>query len=215
MTNRMEQPAPIVLPDREGRLGWVLDGLYRGGQGPETGGAVIAPPHPLYGGSMESPVVGEIAFACEQAGIASLRFNWRGVGASAGQASGSPEDALEDYRAALDFLEESVSPPLVAAGYSFGAATALVAAERVTVRRLVLVAPPPSMLSRAQIEDFKGKVFMAVGDRDTLVSASELEATAIGLDHVQFELLDETDHFFMTGPGLKLLRRHLSAWLEA
>jgi alpha/beta superfamily hydrolase len=214
MTNRMEQPAPIVLPEREGQMGWVLDGLYRAGETPDDGGAVIAPPHPLYGGSMDSPVVSEIAFACEKAEIASLRFNWRGIGASVGKPSGTPEDALEDYNAALDFLEESVAPPLVAAGYSFGAATAVVAAERTTVRRLVLVAPPPSMLDRNRIESFHGKIFIAVGDSDNLASASELEEIAKGLDHVQFEKLEETDHFFMSGPGLKLLQKRLSAWLE-
>ena len=137
-----------------------------------------------------------------------------GIGASAGQPSGSSEDALEDYNAALDFLEDSVSPPLVAAGYSFGAATAVVAAERTTVRRLVLVAPPPSMLERSQIDEFKGKVFIAVGDGDTLASASELEAIANDLDQVQFELLDQTDHYFTAGPGLKLLQKSLSSWLE-
>ncbi len=215
MRNRIEQPATIALPDREGQLDRVLDDLYRVGEGPETGGAVIAPPHPLYGGSFESPVVTEIAFACEKAGIASLRFNWRGIGASTGQRSGAPEDALEDYDAALDFLEDSVSPPLVAAGYSFGAATAVVAAERTTVRRLVLVAPPPSMLDRALIENFKGKIFIAVGDCDTLASASKLAAIAEDLDHVRFVQLDQTDHFFVSGPGLKLLQQELSAWLEA
>ena len=107
-----------------------------------------------------------------------------------------------------------MSPPLVAAGYSFGAATAVVAAERSTVRRLVLVAPPPSMLDRSRLESFKGKVFIAVGDCDGFAPVAELEAIAKGLDRVQFEVLDETDHFFVTGPGLKELRERLTGWLE-
>ncbi len=214
MAQRMERPATIALADREGREGWVLDALYRAGHGPETGGAVIAPPHPLYGGSRDSPVVSEIAYACEKVGLASLRFNWRGVGASAGEASGSFEDAVEDYTAALDFLEESVSPPLVAAGYSFGGATAAVAGARTTVRRLVFIAPPPAMLERAVVADFKGKVFIAVGDQDTISPASELAVLVEGLDHVTFETLDDTDHFFMFGTGLADVNRKLSAWLE-
>ena len=214
MANRMERPATIALADRNDRVGWVLEALYRVGLGTETGGAVIAPPHPLYGGSMDSPIVNEIAFACEKAGIASLRFNWRGIGASAGEASGAPADACEDYCAALDFLEESVSPPLVAAGYSFGGITAVVAADRTTVRRLALVAPPPSMLDRSRLESFKGKVFIAVGDDDTLAPARELEEIASGLDRVNFEVLDKTDHYFVTGPGLKDLCSRLTNWLE-
>ncbi len=215
MSYQMEKPATIALVDRGDRIGCVLDALYRAGSDSDSGGAVIAPPHPLYGGSMESPVVNEIAFACQKAGLASLRFDWRGVGASAGQPSGRLEDALEDYDAALDFLAETVSPPLVAAGYSFGAVTAVMAAGRTTVRRLVLVAPPASMLDRSRIDDFKGKIFIAVGVGDAVAPADELEALAEAYDHVHFELLDETDHFFVAGPGLKLLQEKFLAWIEA
>ena len=211
----MEQAATIALPDTDDRKGWALDALFRKGQDKDMGGAVIAAPHPLYGGNMESPVVGEIDFACEKAGIAGLRFNWRGVGASAGKPSGEITDALEDYNAALDFLEDSVTPPLLAAGYSFGAATAILAAQRTTVRRLALVAPPPVMLDTDRLANFKGKIFIAVGDNDALASASDLEKIVEGLPSVEFHVLEDTDHFFMNGPGLKLLRARLTGWLEA
>lgn len=213
MAPRMERPATIALPECEGRTGWALDALFRAGEAPDSGGAVIAPPHPLYGGSMESPVVSEVAFACEKAGIASLRFDWRGVGASAGAPSGSPDDAFEDYSAALEFLEASVSPPLVAAGYSFGAATAVRAGARATVRRWILVSPPPAMLDRAAIADLKGKVLIAVGEHDSIAPARELESLVEGLDHVRFEVLDDTDHFFATGPGLADVGRRVASWL--
>ncbi len=214
MSPTMERPATVALPDLEGRKGWVLDALFRAGSSPDFGGAVIAPPHPLYGGSMDSPVVSEIAFACEKAGIASLRFDWRGVGASAGQPSGDLADAREDYDAALDFLEESVSPPVVAAGYSYGGATAAIAGARTTVRRLLLVAPPPAMMQSELVRDFKGKVFIAVGENDAISAPSELAAMSKDLDHATFELLDDTDHFFMTGPGLKDLGQKAALWLE-
>jgi hypothetical protein len=209
----MERPATVALPDREGRAGWALDALFRAGLSADLGGAVIAPPHPLYGGSMDSPVVSEIAFACERAGIASLRFDWRGVGASAGEPSGEVADAREDYDAALDFLEDSVSPPLVAAGYSYGGATAALAGARTTVRRLLLVAPPPAMMESSLVRDFKGKVFIAVGENDAISSPAELEAMARDLDHVTFDVLDATDHFFMMGPGLEDLGQKAAVWL--
>ncbi|MGK0484848.1 MAG: alpha/beta superfamily hydrolase [Myxococcota bacterium] len=211
----MEQTAAIALPDTDDRKGCVLDGLFRMGQDKESGGAVIAAPHPLYGGSMESPVVGAMDFACEKAGIAALRFDWRGVGASAGKPSGEISDALEDYSAALNFLEDSVTPPLVAAGYSFGAATAILAAQRSTVAKLALVAPPPVMLDTDRLANFKGKIFIAVGDHDALASASDLEKVVEGLPSVEFHVLEDTDHFFMKGPGLTLMRARLTDWLKA
>jgi len=214
MSSLMERPATIAMPGQKGRDGWALDALYRAGFDSESGGAVIAPPHPLYGGSMDSPVVTELAFACEKVGLASLRFDWRGVGASAGAPSGSPDDALEDYSAALDFLEASVSAPLVAAGYACGAATAAAAGARTTVRRLVLVAPPPAMLDASVLVDFKGKIFIGVGEQDAISSAVELASMVDGLDHVTFETLDDTDHFFMTGSGLRQIGQRVGAWLE-
>jgi alpha/beta superfamily hydrolase len=213
LATRMERPATIALPEAPGREGDALEGLYRPGEAAEDGGAVIAPPHPLYGGSMDSPVVSELAFTLEKSGLASLRFNWRGVGASAGTASGEMSDACEDYCASLDFLEETVTPPLIAAGYSFGAATALASSDRPSVRKLILVAPPPSMLDLKRLSEFRGKVFIAVGDSDSLVSAERLEEIASNLAAAHFEVLPETDHFFMQGDGLAILVKALSGWL--
>src|SRR5271166_3947152 len=88
--------------------GAALEGLFLHAAGPSRGGAVVAPPHPLYGGSMENPVVSELAFVCARAGLASLRFNWRGVGASSGVPSGALADAADDYAAALSHLRDSV-----------------------------------------------------------------------------------------------------------
>ena len=118
---------------------------------------------------MQSPVVNEIAYACQKAGIASLRFDWRGIGASAGQPSGSARDADEDFAAALDHLEETVNGELLACGYSFGAAAALRAgAGRPRVTRLILVAPPPSLLDPAALARFAGRVLMATGEADAI-----------------------------------------------
>ena len=190
-----------------------LDGTFLGAAGGSAAdGAVIAPPHPLYGGSMQSPVVNEIAYVCQKAAIASLRFDWRGVGASAGEPSGSAGDADEDYGAALVHLEETVNGELLACGYSFGAAAALRAgAGHPRVSRLVLVSPPPGLLDPAALARFAGRVWLATGQTDSIAPPRELEALAASARRARFVVIPECDHFFAA--GLAELGRELSAWL--
>jgi len=204
-----ERSVPIAC---EG-LPYALDGVYVAmPEGSAADAGVIAPPHPLYGGSMQSPVVNEIAYALEKAGIASLRFDWRGVGASGGAPSGSSEDADADYAAALDHLEETVNGELLACGYSFGAAAALRAAsDRPRVMRLVLVSPPPQLLDAAALERFVGRVLIVTGERDAIAPPAELEALAARARRGRFARLPACDHFF--GSGLVELGREISGWL--
>jgi alpha/beta superfamily hydrolase len=207
----MEQPSTIPFLGAEGEQGKVLEGLYVPGS--EDIGALVAPPHPLYGGSILNPVVTELALRCQTLGFASLRFNWRGVGASAGEASGESDDALTDYRAALGFFEECVSGPIIACGYSWGALAAHRAIEgHAAVRKLALVAPPAAMLDRERLEAFAGDLFIAVGSNDELAGAPALGELARALG-AHFVLLDDTDHFF--GAGAADLGRAFQAWLES
>ena len=184
----------IVIP---GEDGLALEGLFVAGA---LGGAVVAPPHPLYGGSLESPVVGEVAHACGVAGMANLRFNWRGIGASAGERSGEAADALADYRAALVELAASAEGPLLAAGYSFGACAAVAAAaSEPRVRRLILVAPPASMLDAEAFARFPGPVLILAGGRDELAPAEALESLVADAEGRVLEVIPSADHFFMDG----------------
>ena len=213
MTKRFERPATIAFVGAEGEQGLALDGLFVAGeQGAPGAGGVVAPPHPLYGGSMESPVVTELADALFGSGASSLRFNWRGVGASAGEARGELEHADADYGAALAYLAETVAGPLTACGYSFGAVAALrVGTNDPRVARLVLVAPPPALLDVAALAAFEGDVFVAVGEQDALAPAGELEAITGTLDRACFVPIPGTDHFFLR--GLAELGRSAAAWL--
>jgi hypothetical protein len=103
--------------------------------------AVIAHPHPLFGGTMDNKVVTTLARALAESGAATFRFNFRGVGRSAGahdEGRGETEDmvrVVEHARRAAGAL------PLVLAGFSFGGAVAVRASARVDFAQLVLVAP--------------------------------------------------------------------------
>jgi alpha/beta superfamily hydrolase len=204
-----ERAVTIAAPT----LGGDLEGLFVAGAPPETGGAVIAPPHPLYGGSMESPVVSELAYACARAGLASLRFNWRGVGASAGELSGEPGAADADYAAALAHQAETVSGDLVACGYSFGACSAVRAsATSGRVRRLLLVSPPPALLDADGLRSFEGRLLVATGEADDLAPPVKLSGLVDGIAGARLEVVPATDHFFLT--GLADLGRIAREWLS-
>jgi len=105
--------------------------------------AVICHPHPLHGGTMDNKVVQTLARAFVQLGYTSVRFNFRGIGASQGgwdEGRGEIDDA-----AAVIAAHRAAGQPLVLAGFSFGAYVARQAALRLqegeSVERLVLVAP--------------------------------------------------------------------------
>ena len=201
-----ERSVPIPL----GAEGLSLEGLYVSVASGERG-AVIAPPHPLYGGNMDSPVVNELAHACHGAGWASLRFNWRGVGASGGLPSGESGDADADYGAALDQIAETVGGPLAACGYSFGAAAAVRCAGADRIERLVLVAPPPSLLDPAALAAFPGRTLILAGEADTIAPPAALESLADGT-RTEVIRIPEADHFFTF--GLAPIGQKTRAWLE-
>ena len=103
--------------------------------------AVVAHPHPLFGGTMDNKVVTTVAKAYADAGAAAFRFNFRGVGESEGrhdEGRGETEDLLEVAAHAARAVGEL---PLWLAGFSFGGGVALRASGRVGFERLVLVAP--------------------------------------------------------------------------
>jgi alpha/beta superfamily hydrolase len=170
--------------------------------------AVVAPPHPLYGGNVDNPVVVALCEGLVQRGLSALAFNWRGVGASRGRPSGEIADAVADYDAAARYVESARDPgtPLVAAGYSFGAIAALtVAARNPHVSEILAVAPPLSM-ARISLDkiDHRRRIVVIAAERDDIVPLSELRSFAV---HAGAELMivAGADHFFSRG-GLREIR---------
>lgn len=103
--------------------------------------AVVAHPHPLFGGTMDNKVVTTLERAFRDRGAATFRFNFRGVGATEGahdEGRGETADLLDVVAHAEQALGNL---PLWLAGFSFGGAVALSASARAEFARLVLVAP--------------------------------------------------------------------------
>ena len=108
---------------------------------PARGVAVLCHPHPQHGGTMDNKVVQTLARAFVQLGYTSVRFNFRGIGASQGswdEGRGEIDDAL-----AVIHAHQQAAMPLVLGGFSFGAYVASQAATRLAqpAERLVLVGP--------------------------------------------------------------------------
>lgn len=176
-----------------------LEGLLAnpGGNAPA---AVVCHPHPAYGGSMFNNVVEAILAAMWQAGYATLRFNFRGVGQSQGEHDGGPGE-VDDAVAAMQFVlaQPGVRQAgAVMAGYSFGAMVAVSAGyARPEIARIVAVALPLKMAD-AHIPDGASKPLALVsGDRDSYSPVAGLKAlqSKIG-DSARLEIIPGADHFF-------------------
>jgi uncharacterized protein len=187
---------PVIVPFGAG----CLDGIYLRGEQPPP--LLVASPHPLLGGSMQNPVVNEIAYAAARRGRASLRFDYQGVGASEGEPSDDPERAASDIKHALDHLLETTGQPLVAlAGYSFGAVAALLlAAREPRIDRLLLFAPPRRSLAVPDYGAVSVPVTVVVGETDPLTDLGrEKELAQAHAPRVRLEVVREADHSFRNG----------------
>jgi hypothetical protein len=103
--------------------------------------AVIAHPHPLFGGTMDNKVVTTLARAFSESGAATFRFNFRGVGATEG-AHDEGRGETDDMLRVIEHARQSAGAlPLQLAGFSFGGAVATRASATADFAQLVLVAP--------------------------------------------------------------------------
>jgi alpha/beta superfamily hydrolase len=162
-----------------------------------TRAAVICHPHPQYGGDMHNPVVRTVEAALQQSHFATLRFNFRGVGRSAGSYGGGIGEQ-DDARAAVAFLQEqSGGASITLSGYSFGAMVALQAgATLAAVDRLIAVAPPVVFFDLAFLATCtKPKLFIA-GDHDQYCGVSDLTRQLAGVPEPKtHHILPGADHF--------------------
>lgn len=159
--------------------------------------ALVCHPHPLFGGSMTNKVVHMAARALQEEGIATLKFNFRGVGHSAGsfdEGVGETQDALAAY-AALHELRPKAAVILV--GFSFGSYIAYKVANLRKAEQLILIAPPVQRF-RFATEPVPSIPWSVIqGDKDDLVDHQAVMAWVNELTPApRVIMLAGAEHFF-------------------
>lgn len=193
MTFRPPAAQPLILDGPIGELQALLDVPE-----PHGGGiAVICHPHPLYQGTMNNKVVHTLARAFQRQGIATLRFNFRGVEKSAGSfANGDGE--TDDALAAVEYLQRRwPQAPLSLAGFSFGGVVAMRTASRAGAAFLVTVAPAVYRFEPDQLEIPDCDWLLVHGDEDEIVDCEQTIAWAKALaDPPEMTVVPGATHFF-------------------
>ena len=159
--------------------------------------AVLCHPHPLYGGTMDNKVVTTLARAMRDAAIPSLRFNFRGVGQSAGAFDNGLGETADADAAAL--YGETLWPGrrLVLAGFSFGAYVALNLAQRRDVALLVTIAPPVDLFDFSTLGVPDCPWLVLQGDADDVVDPRHVEDWIRHLSpQPRLAILPGAGHFF-------------------
>lgn len=204
----------LFLPGPAGRL----EALLNAGSPNATHAALVCHPHPLYGGTLHNKVVFHAMKALNSFGFPVLRFNFRGTGLSEGEHA-SGVDEVEDVRAALDWLEQEFTLPVIFAGFSFGAAVGLRAAYADDRVRALIALGLPAVPVEGRVYDYeflractKPKLFVS-GSRDQFGPAGRVEALVNTFaDPKKLVRIEAGDHFFEG--RLKEMRVEIENWVR-
>ena len=159
---------------------------------------VLCHPHPRYGGTMRSIVIGALFDALPRAGVTCLRFNFRGVGASEGRHDEGRGEGL-DARAALGArgARAAASAPVVLAGWSFGADVAL-SVDDPRLAGWLAIAPPLHVRdpSAGVARDPRPKL-LALAEHDEVRSPDEVAALVADWATTETVVIGGASHFFV------------------
>ncbi|MFL6374153.1 MAG: alpha/beta hydrolase [Pyrinomonadaceae bacterium] len=200
----------LFIPASHGRLETIIK--EPGDQ--RRGVAVVAHPHPLGGGTMHNKVVFRVAAGLVDAGLLTVRFNFRGVGASTGEHN-EVEGGVEDVRDVLDYVEQNYpGEDLTLAGFSFGSRTSMQAGwNDPRVARLISVGTP--------VEKYRGYDFLVNvqkpiifihGDKDEFCSVETLRTLTDRIEHAEVVIFENCGHFF--DEQLNELRDTVCEWVK-
>ena len=170
------------------------------GEGPFPG-VVMCHPHPLHGGSMDNNVVVAVTFGLADAGIASLRFNFRGVGNSSGEhAHGEKEH--EETLMGMEFLgalPDIDDDRIGLGGYSFS--TRVICSHKQLYKKplaIALVAPSLEAITDSPLQSDKTPRLIITGDRDRLANSNGVDEQLARFNPpVEYHVIPGADHFWV------------------
>lgn len=173
-----------------------LEALYRELQDP-AGVAVICHPHPLGGGTLHNKVVFRAARGLESANVATLRFNFRGAGASAG-VHDEGEGEQQDVVAAIDWIVKyHPGKKLIVGGFSFGAwVSSRVACEMPNVDALFLIGTPVNKYDFGYLRHCEKPMLFLHGTQDEYGDVGKLEKLIPTVRNAESVVVTGADHFF-------------------
>lgn len=199
----------LTIPASHGQL----EAILKEPTGERRGIGLVCHPHPLGGGTMHNKVVFRSAAGLIDAGLTTLRFNFRGVGASTGEHN-EIEGGVEDVRDALDYMAgEYPGEDITLAGFSFGSRTGMaVGVDDERVKRLISIGTP---VEKYRDYDFLATVakpiLFAHGDQDEFCSVESLRSLTDRIPHAEVVIFENCGHFF--DEHLDELRGTVKTWV--
>lgn len=159
--------------------------------------AVVCHPHPLMGGTMDNKVVWTVARGLRESGIPTLRFNFRGVGASTGAFDQGVGETGDADAVASWGARRWPGRTLVIAGFSFGGYVALRLAGQRTARHLITVAPAIGLFDVSGLAVPRCPWLIVQGDADDVVDPAAVATWAENLSpKPRLVVLPGVGHFF-------------------
>lgn len=165
---------PLTLQGAAGLVEAVID--LPDAADARLGTAIVCHPHPLYGGTLHNKVVTIAARSLRECGLNTLRFNFRGVGASEGTHADGDGEQQDLEQIASWVARARPDDALWLAGFSFGAAVAVRAASRLPCAQLVSIAPPVDKYGFDTAEPPTCPWLMIQGDDDEVVDPATVWA---------------------------------------
>jgi alpha/beta superfamily hydrolase len=198
----------LLIPASHGHL----EAILKEPAGEPRGVGLVCHPHPLGGGTMHNKVVFRAAAGLLDAGLVTLRFNFRGVGASTG-VHAEVEGGKEDVRDALAFLQsEYPGEEITLAGFSFGSRAGMqVGMSDDRVVRLISIGTPVDKYHDYEFLTRVAKPILFVhGDRDEFGSVDNVRRLVSEIPTAELVVFENCGHFF--DEHLNELRETVKNW---